>query len=321
MGRLNSSCDASVASTSSGSDDAVASLTRVQQARLAKYRSALSPLKKYHVGPGLGEGSFGVVQRVTDRKTGKQYACKHISLYQGDERDTAYIREEILREVDAMCELEHPNIAGLVEYHETESAVYIVMELLGGEELCEALHERGSLPEEDARNLIRQLFEAVRYLHSQGVVHRDLKLENCILVDEGDLSSIKIVDFGLACRVGSKVQAPRMSMCCGSPAFVAPEVLRAGIDNPHRTCYGQECDVWSLGVMLFAMLSGYMPFDGQTDHDVLKLVLARSFDFNDPVWELISPSARQLISGLLEADPNARLTIDEALKHPWLADC
>eukprot|EP00873_Tetraselmis_striata_P017729 jgi/Tetstr1/437993/TSEL_026623.t1 len=306
--------------STSKNDDSVFSLSSSQLARLAKYITTQSPLQKYQVGRVLGKGAFGVVRLLTDPRTGAQYACKQVQFCRGDNRDTDTIREEILREVDSMCDLEHHAIAGLVEYHESEQGICIVMELLRGEELSKVVLTRGSLPEEDARMIMRRLLEAIRYMHAQGVVHRDLKLDNCILLDENDLSSVKIVDFGLACRAQSEAQSPRMAMCCGSPAFVAPDVVRAA--RAEGGYYGKECDVWSLGVILFAMLSGYLPFDGLTGHDILKRVLAADLKFdNDPVWELVSSEAKDLLVGLLKADPTERLTVDNALRHVWLSEC
>eukprot|EP00873_Tetraselmis_striata_P034214 jgi/Tetstr1/454478/TSEL_041378.t1 len=167
---------------------------------------------------------------------------------------------------------------------------------------------------------MRQLLEAVQYMHTQSVVHRDLKVENLVLQDASDLSSIKIIDFGFACRAQSEARSPRMARCCGSPAFVAPEVIRAARAEGRGGYYGKKCDVWSLGVILFAMLSGYLPFDGLSVHDILKRVLSADTKFDvDPVWGLISSEAKDLVTRLLKADPTERLTVDDALRHEWLS--
>eukprot|EP00873_Tetraselmis_striata_P034222 jgi/Tetstr1/454486/TSEL_041386.t1 len=319
MGHINS-ISRSPCSTTSENDDSALSLTSAQLARLAKYRTTHSPLQKYQVGRVLGKGAFGVVRLLTDPKTGAQYACKQVGFCRVDGRGTDTIREEILREVESMCDLDHPGIASLKEYYESEEGICIVMERLRGEELSEAVLTRGSLAEEDARVIMRQLLEAVQYMHTQSVVHRDLKLENLVLQDEGDLSSVMIVDFGFACRAQSEARSPRMALCCGSPAFVAPDVVRAA--RVEGGYYGKECDVWSLGVILFVLLSGYFPFDGLTVHDILKRVLSANPRFDvDPVWELVSSEAKDLISGLLKADPTERLTVDAALRHEWLSEC
>lgn len=316
-------------SSRSSSDDSAVFLTPAQRKLLAKYHSKRPPLDKYDVGPMLGKGSSGTVRLLRNPKTGARYACKQVALPRNDRRNIANsIRDEALLEVYALCGLKHPGIAGLVEYHESEHAVYILTELLQGDDLRKAVAERGSLPEEDARSITQRLLEAVRYMHSQGVVHRDLKLENIALADESDLSSVKIIDFGLACRsmtTSTDAGSPLMAKICGSPAYVAPEVVRTldpAASVSQRLLYGKECDLWSMGVTLFIMLSGYFPFDGLSVHQVLEQVAIADFDFGrDPVWELVSPEAKDLVRGLLTCNPAARLTVEEALQHPWLNDC
>jgi len=197
-----------------------------------------------------------------------------------------------------------------------------VLELLRGPELKTVVKERGSLAEDDARSLIRRLLEAVRYLHNNGVVHRDLKFENIVLAEDCDVSTATITDFGLACRVDAKDQRPRLLQCCGSPGFVAPEVINANRpDCADVEFYSSECDLWSLGVVLFVVLSGYPPFEGDNIREILKRVGTGAFTFFDPAWELVSSEAKDLVQGLMKSDPSARLTVDDALTHPWLNDC
>lgn len=307
------------------SDGTSTSSPAAWRAKLEKYCAETSPLQKYDVGPVVGIGSTGVVRRLTDPQTGTKYACKLVKLRASDDSDqtTGTSREDVLREVAATCGLCHPGIARLVEYHETDTRVAIVTELLQGEDLQQALHLTGEpLSEDDARVLTRKLLETLRYLHSNGVIHRDLKLENVVLAKSRDMSSAKITDFGLAYRSPTKGHIPRLVDGCGSPAYVAPEVLRAGApSNRGDKYYGKECDLWSLGVLLFVVLSGgLLPFTGRTIKELYSRILAADFDFeDDPAWLLVSPDAKDFLCGLLRIDPADRLTIEEALQHPWLS--
>ena len=197
------------------------------------------------------------------------------------------------------------------------TVVYMVSELMKGGDLQSALQERGSYAEDDARAVMKQLLRSLVFLHDDaaGITHRDIKLENILLQSEFDPTKIKLTDFGLSAAGTSA--SPSMTQCCGTPAYVAPEVLER---TPDRL-YSNKVDLWSSGVVLFMLLSGYPPFlMGTKMSELLRSILEARPNFNDPVWELVSEEAKDLVQKLLTKDPRERLSAREALLHPWLAE-
>eukprot|EP00976_Prorocentrum_cordatum_P051551 1040838-Prorocentrum_minimum.AAC.1 len=269
---------------------------------------------QYSVGKILGRGGFATVKLCTEKATGKQYACKVMQLpspAKPGSKDTSNdsTREDVFYEINVLCGLIHPNVTVLKEYFEEGNLVYLVMELVKGGELLEALMDKGFYSEEDTRNCFKQLLEGIEYLHSKNVAHRDLKLENLLLTEQGKIDNIKIADFGL-----SKQQEAAMETICGSPQYVAPEILTA----QQGVKYGKEVDLWSAGVILFMLLSGYPPFYDENEPMLFRKIQKAHFEFDDPVWEEVSDQAKNLIAQLLTADPRTRLTATQALAHPWV---
>eukprot|EP00887_Chlorella_sp_A99_P005806 scaffold1.g5806.t1 len=279
----------------------------------------------YQLGSTLGEGAFSKVKIATERATGEQWACKArapgiMSLPKPGEEaqdgEEGSPRARILREIDVLLSLDHPNVVYLREYFLQRSRVYLIMELLRGGELLDAVVEAGHYSEDDARTVFAQLISGVRYLHSMGVVHRDLKLENLLLVRPRDIRHIKIADFGFAKKHPRGSRQDPMKTICGSPLYMAPEVLRGTFHVPSAGCiwsggrahslYGPECDLWSCGVLLYMLLGGYAPFADDSEPRVFRKIVAAAFDFDDPVWEPVSEEAKDLISKLL------------VLSHPWM---
>lgn len=263
------------------------------------------------MGKTIGTGGFSVVKLVTDRQTGEQWACKVMSLpppgKQYNENESS--RADIFKEIDILLSLEHENIVLMKEYFEENNKVYLIMEMLSGGELLDAVLDKGHYSEADARSCFLQIVKAVQYLHSRGIVHRDLKLENLLLVHKKDISHIKIADFGLARRYAGPAA---LTTICGTPQYVAPEIIKGG---PAR--YGPECDLWSAGVILFILLGGYPPFYDESEPRLFEKIRKGKFDFSDDVWGAVSPEAKDLIRRLLVVDPRSRLTIPEVLAHPW----
>ncbi|KAL6759504.1 kinase-like domain-containing protein [Haematococcus lacustris] len=179
--------------------------------------------------------------------------------------------------------------------------------MLTGGELLEEVLSRGSFTEQEARCCFVQLLRGIQYLHSRGVVHRDLKLENVLLASAGDIRHIKIADFGLAKRIAPDA---------GLQTYVAPEVIM-GLKG-HQ--YGPGVDMWSAGVVLFILLGGYPPFWSESEPVMFEQIRKGAFTFNDPVWAFVTQEAKDLICSLLVTDPEHRLTATQALAHPWVSN-
>ncbi|XP_052121845.1 calcium/calmodulin-dependent protein kinase type 1 [Frankliniella occidentalis] len=204
--------------------------------------------------------------------------------------------------------LTHPNIVQLLETFEDKHKVYLVMELVTGGELFDRIVQKGSYTEKDASDLIRQVLEAVDYMHQQGVVHRDLKPENLLYYSPDEDSKIMISDFGLSKMEDSGI----MATACGTPGYVAPEVLA-------QKPYGKAVDVWSIGVISYILLCGYPPFYDENDANLFAQILKGDFEFDSPYWDEISDSAKDFIRQLMCVDVEKRYTCRQALQHPWIS--
>jgi len=193
----------------------------------------------------LGRGTFAIVQRAYHRQTGKSYAVKIInrdSLGSDDE-------QSLQLEVEILNQLDHPNVVRLVEIFDEGEVIYLVMELMEGGELFDRIVEKESYSEKMAADTIKPIVDAIRYCHELGIVHRDLKPENLLYETTQEHSNIKISDFGLARFVNGEYA----TTACGTPGYIAPEVIQGN-------GYGQEVDYWSIGIILYVMLSGFPPF-------------------------------------------------------------
>lgn len=252
---------------------------------------------KYELGKTLGSGSFSKVKLGVDDH-GKQYAVKMI---EKEQLVREGMEDQLKREISCMKLLNHPHIVKLYDVLQTSNHIYLVLELVTGGELFDRLIQAKFFNEDTARRFFQQMVIALHFCHKHGVAHRDLKPEN-LLVDDKD--NIKITDFGLA-----NVQRPNQLMrtVCGTPNYVAPEVLK-------ETGYNGICaDVWSAGVMLFVMLSGCLPFDDPVLDELFKKVQKGEYQMSSK----FTAGARDLISQMLVVDPSKRLTIDGVIKHPW----
>lgn len=186
------------------------------------------------------------------------------------------------------------------------------MDYMEGGMVLDSLLDRknGRYTEDDARGVMKQVLEALQYLHARNVAHRDLKLENILLARKDDLSHVKIVDFGL-----SKHTEGMMSSVLGTPQFVSPEML-----SRHVKTYGKYVDMWSAGVLLYIFLSGFPPFSDQNEQALFRKIMSGTYSFRDPVWNSISDSGKDLISKLLIKDTEARYSATQALQHEWFSD-
>eukprot|EP01087_Luapelamoeba_hula_P016147 TRINITY_DN4938_c0_g1_i1.p1 TRINITY_DN4938_c0_g1~~TRINITY_DN4938_c0_g1_i1.p1 ORF type:complete len:221 (-),score=29.94 TRINITY_DN4938_c0_g1_i1:60-722(-) len=180
------------------------------------------------------------------------------------------------------------------------------MELVTGGELFDRIVHKGCYYEADAKKLIKVIVRGVAYLHAQGIAHRDLKPENLLLKSKDNDYDVKIADFGLS----SFMDSQKMMTACGTPAYVAPEVLQA-------TGYDKEVDMWSVGVITYILLCGFPPFHAESVKALLQVVLRGEFSYPSPYWDVITPQAKDFIDHLLTT-PDRRMTAKEALKHDWL---
>ncbi|KAL6216043.1 hypothetical protein ACLB2K_009270 [Fragaria x ananassa] len=255
---------------------------------------------KYETGRLLGKGTFAKVYYGRQIETNESVAIKVISKEQVKKEG---MMEQIKREISATRLLRHPNIVQLKEVMATKTKIFIVMEYVKGGELF-AKVAKGKLKEDQARKYFQQLISAVDFCHSRGVSHRDLKPENLLLDENGDL---KISDFGLSSLPEQLRNDGLLHTQCGTPAYVAPEVLRKkGYD-------GSKTDIWSCGVILFVLLAGFLPFQDENIMKMYRKVFKAEFEC--PPW--FSTEAKRVVSKLLVSDPERRITIPEIMRVPW----
>ncbi|GMI11759.1 hypothetical protein TrRE_jg12341, partial [Triparma retinervis] len=263
-----------------------------------------------HTGHIIGSGVSGVVRQVVHRRTGVTYAVKCMDL---TTVLTDFALEQLKEEVNILVSLDHPNIVRLEEVYESKNEIYLVFEQLTGGELFDRLDEQPSYhyTETLCCALVQQMLSAVRYCHSRGIIHRDLKLENFIFEDRSPDSELKLIDFGLSKHFEhGDVQHEAV----GTPYTVAPEVIRGS--------YTSKCDIWAIGVITYLLLSGDTPFGGcggesleKVRDNILKgLVVFSPHD----VWSSVSPLAKTFIRDLLLVDPSLRPSASAAQVHPWI---
>ncbi|KAJ1638364.1 kinase-like domain-containing protein [Pavlovales sp. CCMP2436] len=261
---------------------------------------------KYEVHEPLGVGNFAVVKLCTQRDTGDKFAVK-IVLKEGIDAEA---RADVLREVAILRHLDHPNVIKLRDLFENRVQISLVVELASGGELFDRIAERGFYTEASAAELIKQLAEGLIYMHSFGVTHRDIKPENILFASKEPNSPVKITDFGLAyLQVGD--ESTPMHGAVGSPTYVAPEVLR-------NEGYGQQVDIWSLGVVLYILLCGYPPFSHEDMRTQLRLIKEAEVEFPPKQWDAVSEDARSVVLSMLVKDPKQRTTLQALCAHPWV---
>ncbi|XP_035376303.1 calcium/calmodulin-dependent protein kinase type 1 isoform X3 [Electrophorus electricus] len=258
----------------------------------------------------LGTGAFSEVVLAEEKRTRKLVAIKCIPKKALEGKENS-----IENEIAVLHKIKHANIVSLEDIYESKSHLYLVMQLVSGGELFDRIVEKGFYTEKDASKLIRQILDAVKYLHDMGIVHRDLKPENLLYYSMDEDSKIMISDFGLSKIEGS---GSVMSTACGTPGYVAPEVLA-------QKPYSKAVDCWSIGVIAYILsldafsLCGYPPFYDENDAKLFEQILKAEYEFDSPYWDDISDSAKDFIVHLMERDPKLRYTCEQALQHPWIA--
>ncbi|XP_012320990.1 serine/threonine-protein kinase DCLK1 isoform X1 [Aotus nancymaae] len=262
--------------------------------------------ERYKVGRTIGDGNFAVVKECVERSTAREYALKIIkkSKCRGKEH-------MIQNEVSILRRVKHPNIVLLIEEMDVPTELYLVMELVKGGDLFDAITSTNKYTERDASGMLYNLASAIKYLHSLNIVHRDIKPENLLVYEHQDGSkSLKLGDFGLA----TIVDGPLYTVC-GTPTYVAPEIIA-------ETGYGLKVDIWAAGVITYILLCGFPPFRGSgDDQEVLfDQILMGQVDFPSPYWDNVSDSAKELITMMLLVDVDQRFSAIQVLEHPWVND-
>ena len=252
----------------------------------------------YTILKDLGHGSYGQVKKVKHKKLGEIRAMKITN-----KKSTSSKYEiEILRKIS------HPNITNIFEIFADSKKYYVIMEFLEGGELFDAITSIGSFTEESACQVMKQLLSAIFYLHSNNIVHRDLKPENIMLLQKPENGNyhIKLIDFGTA-----KIFKPgkKMNKFIGTSYYIAPEVLNEK--------YDEKCDVWSCGIILYILLCGYPPFNGNTNVEIFHAIKSQNPIFAGEEWEDITNEAKELIKLMLRKNPNERWDAAQCLKHRW----
>ncbi|KAH7426389.1 hypothetical protein KP509_10G000200 [Ceratopteris richardii] len=276
------------------------------------FSTAADLAQLYELGCELGSGQSGVVCKCTDRASGIQFACKSISKLHlrtiANVRDV--IREvNIMRRLSSRSSLHGPgksrefNVVRLHDVVEDHSFVHLIVDLCSGGELFDRITRIKCYSEKKAAVIMKSLLESLQFCHSMGIMHRDVKPENLLLVDDSEEPNVKLADFGLALEFSP---GQKFSNMAGSAYYMAPEVLRGD--------YSEEVDIWSGGVIMYVLLSGMPPFYGRTEQDIFKAIRRGQFDVSSDPWQWISHSAKDLIAKMLCVDVLSRCTIAQALR-------
>ncbi|EYU35947.1 hypothetical protein ABFS82_14G222300 [Erythranthe guttata] len=261
----------------------------------------------YTIGKELGRGQFGVTHLCTHKQSGEQFACKTIAKRKLANKEDI---EDVRREVQIMHHLTgQANIVELKGAYEDKHSVHLVMELCAGGELFDRIIAKGHYTERAAASLLRTIVQIVHTCHSMGVIHRDLKPENFLLLNKDENAPLKATDFGLS--VFYK-EGELFKDIVGSAYYIAPEVLKRR--------YGPEVDIWSVGVMLYILLSGVPPFWAESETGIFNAILRGHIDFSSDPWPSISSGAKDLVRKMLNSDPKQRLTASQVLSHPWIKE-
>ncbi|KAM6959144.1 death-associated protein kinase 2-like [Aplochiton taeniatus] len=263
----------------------------------------------YEIGEVLGSGHFGQVRQVNERATGSLWAGKFLKIRKNASSRLGVDRKTVEREVEVLQALQHPHIMALKDVFESRAEVVLIVELISGGELFDFIAEKENLSESEAIEFMKQILEGVSFMHSKHIVHFDLKPENIMLSEKAaPHPNIKIIDFGMAHNFQQGEEYKSMG---GTPQYIPPEVINF---EPLSTA----TDMWSIGVITFILLSGLSPFQGDTDEETLRNIIAMQYEFDEQHFRATSAMAKDFIQKLLVKDPNERMTAEDCLLHPWI---
>jgi calcium-dependent protein kinase len=263
--------------------------------------------KDYKFLKPLGGGHFGTVRKAHLRSEKEPYhylAIKSISIKNLSKKDY----DDLVKEVDIISGLDHPNIIKFYETYHDKYFFHIVMELCQGKEVFDNIANHGYIPEKKVVNIIFKVLLAIAHCHSRGITHRDLKPENILFESLKPDAEIKLIDFGLS-RKYSKDE--KMHTILGTPYYVAPEVLKGE--------YDEKCDIWSIGAMTYLMLCGDPPFTGNSNNEIFKKIVKNELKFNPYKWKNISSSAKNFVKLCLNKYPSERPSASKAVEHIWFS--
>ncbi|XP_035273047.1 maternal embryonic leucine zipper kinase isoform X2 [Anguilla anguilla] len=263
--------------------------------------NAAELLKYYEVYETIGSGGFAKVKLGRHILTGEKVAIKIM-----DKKDLGNDLPRVKIEIEAMKNLSHQHVCRLYHVIETSTKIFMVLEHCPGGELFDYIIAKARLSEEETRVFFRQIVSALAYVHSQGYAHRDLKPEN-LLIDENH--NLKLIDFGLCAKPKGGL-GYELKTCCGSPAYAAPELIQG------RAYIGSEADVWSMGVLLYALLCGFLPFDDDNCMVLYRKITRGHYDH--PHW--LSPGSILLLNQMMQVEPKLRVTVRQLLDHPWVME-
>ena len=261
---------------------------------------------KYDIIKEIGSGGFSKCHLVKNKITGLNFACKELA------KKNLSDYEGLMREVNLMIKLDHPNIIKLYEVYETDKSIYLIMELCTGGELFDRIVENTEngiqFTEKQAAHLFKQMMSAINYCHKNGIVHRDLKPENLLYLNKDENSPIKVIDFGMSKRFDSK---HFMSEKVGTAYYISPEVLQGK--------YDEKCDIWSAGVILYIIICGYPCFNGDDDDEIFAAIQKGKIAFPSPEWDDVSDDVKKLVKKMC-CSPDKRLTAEQVLNETWVKD-
>merc|ERR1740121_2734928 len=274
--------------------------------RLLPARAKSTPELHYTIDETVASGSFGVLRPVKDRRSGRKRIMK--TLCKKDVED----KEALRLELSIQARLDYPHICKLYDHFDVggrSGCVHIVMESCCGGELADVIEEMNEMPEADAHHVSTQVMKAVAYMHGRGIAHRDLKPENVLLKSRGVPlleNVVKLVDFGFAQFF--EHGASSMTTKCGTPLYTAPEIWRESTET-----FSEKVDVWSCGVMLYVMLAGEPPFEGENNCELARQVIRGRLDFSGEAWQDVTPAAKASILHMCRVNPKLRFSAAEVL--------